>query len=342
MTFNEQNVNRDSDGKFGTKEGWPPDVALTSPDGFVSFYEYEGSVLSAPELRKKLGLDADADLNEAIQRQALERGVDLSQDFSSFDVPVHHLEKSYEMPTEDEGIDLDATELGMDEDRLHTPHARLTEDGKVGVSANYYENLLWNDDFTEEELDRAYPLVEGFFKERFGVEMNIPDNWNSIDLEFYAEFDKDEFSPSVVGTAFDSRSNFAKFVNESDPGTYGSPYAYNDLRKQIDAADFVEDRWATLDESKTIDASINASALPSGGRPTDAEAVAIARSLYAYGEWTGPGQEEVAHFAEHGWTKDTNSLRAGLTRTAEFTVNANLGNRASALVAWLDRNQDAE
>ena len=244
-----------------------------------------------------------------------------------------------DIPGGDDGLDLNEFELGFTEDQLSTPYARLTADGKVGVSANYYENLLWNDGFTEDELDAAYPLVEEFFKERFGaVLIGDGNGWDSVNVEFYAEFDRDEFGVAVVANEFGPRSGFDKFVRESDPGTFGAGYAYRDLRIQIDAGSFTKNRWKALREAKTIGAEAVAVSGPEV-TPTDSEAVALALSL-AGDDWGGPYQEEAQRLAEDGWVKNADGLLDGLEATIAGSVKKSVRDRALALIRWLNRGDE--
>lgn len=286
----------------------------TDPNGqprradLIDYYEFEHDFMSARQLREKLGLAADEPLPEDA---------------------VRYTETGFGLVDSEDGLDLDDDDLGMREDGLTLPFARQQDDGTFLVTASYYENLRWDDTFTEDELDLAMPLVEAFFEEQFGAELNVPDSWDSANLEFAATFHPDEFSPMIVANQFDQRAQFAKFRNQSDPGTYGSPYAYAELKRQIDRAVFSADRWSDLALSKTI--------LPSqiieGPGVTDAEALALAGAL------AGDQDSALGHFATKGWARDRDALRAEAEKSAQTVDHPNAARLSTMLLSWIDAEE---
>jgi hypothetical protein len=200
-------------------------------------YEFNGDIYSPAGLRKQLGVEPDADLNVATRASARQNDVDLEQDHNSHDAPITYLDKPYPLPSEGDYLELDDDELGFYDAELRNPTAFLTEDNKIVVVAEYTENLLWNDGFTTEELDDNSDIVRTFFHNKFNVDIiENGSDWDYLTLEFSTQYEPEEFSPLFIAGTFRDRVRYNKFRNESDPGTYGSVYAYTELRELIDAA----------------------------------------------------------------------------------------------------------
>ncbi len=332
MTFSETEHPRATDGTFTEKVGAAPEFALESPptDEAV-LYRYQGETLSEEGVRAALHLHPADSLDEAIEqlRAASEDG---------WRVPERFTEKRFRVPDE-EGYELELSDVEWEPSggEMMNPYARLNSDGVIELTGNYYENMLWNEEFTPEELDAAYPIVENFFRDRFGADIvDNGESWDSVMLEFSATYTPEEFSPSLVASTSEDRMQFIKFVNEHDPGTYGSPYAYADLRQQLDEAVLVTDRWTALREAEGIDADAVAnSPKRSTVGPTDAEAIALARSLSG-DEWSGPFQEQIELLAKNGYATNASGLRDGLEGTRAATVVTAKQRKAEALIAWLD------
>lgn len=129
---------------------------------------------------------------------------------------------------------------------------------------------------------------------------------------------------------------FIKFVNEHDPGTFGSPYAYDDLRQQLDEAVVAKDRFTALKDAENLDAdAIASSPRRNTAAPTDAEAIALARSLRG-DEWSGPAQEQIEMLAKDGYATNASGLRDGLESTRAATVFTAKQQKAQALLSWLE------
>lgn len=335
MTFDSELHPRDDDGKFAEKTGAAPEFALVSPSADAAvFYRYRGDTYTEDGIREALQIrpsDPPEYLDEAIEqlRAAGESGWSLPERFTEEVFPV----------PDEEGYDLSLRDVEWEPSggEMSNPYARLNDDGEIELTGNYYENLLWAEDFTSEELDSAYPIVEKFFRDRFGAEiLDNGEGWDSVMLEFSTTYKPNEFAPSFVANTSEERMRFIKFVNEHDPGTYGSPYAYDDLRKQLDEAVLVSDRWTALREADGLDAdTIANSPKRTTVGPTDAEAVALARSLSGDG-WTGPFQEQIQLLATDGYATNASSLRDGLESTRAATVFTAEQRKAEALLAWLD------
>lgn len=333
MTFDNALHPRDDSGKFSEKLGSAPSVDLASDE--VELYRYRGDAYTVDGIREELGIEAAEPaetLNEVIE--TLREGGE--HDWS---LPERFTEKRFDLPDEEDGYELDTDAVGWypaDGD-LRNPYARLLEDGSVELTGDYYENMLWNEEFTAEELDDAYPIVEKFFQDRFDAEiLDNGESWDSVMLQFSTTYQPEEFSPSIVANTSEDRMGFVKFVNEHDPGTFGSPYAYGELRDQLDAAVVATNRHASLNAAEGLDAdAIARSPKRSTQAPTDAEAIALARSLSG-DEWSGPYSSEVESLAKNGYAVNADGLREGLYSTKESTVQVAKQARVDALMSWLE------
>lgn len=335
MTFNPTDHPREPDGTFAEKTGAAPEFALSSPPTDVAtLYRYQGDTFNEDGIRDALGIRRD-EPNETVDEAIEQMRAGGERDWS---LPERFTEPRFELPDE-EGYDLSDRDVGWEPggNQPTNPYVRLLDDGSVQLTGDYYENIMWNEEFTEDELNDAYPIVEKFFQDRFGAE--IVDNggeWDTLQLSFATTYKPEEFSPSFVTSTSEDRMKFIQFVNERDPGTYGSPYAYADLRQQLDEAVVTSNRWTALKEADGIDASaVAGSPRRTTEAPNDAEAVALARSLSG-DEWSGRHSEEIESLARNGYATNSSALRGGLEATRVATVFADKQRRAEALLSWLE------
>lgn len=118
--------------------------------------------------------------------------------------------------------------------------AHFGDDGSAYVSAMVYENFLWDDRFTEDELDHYQPIVEDVWRERFGADLHVHTDWESVDVTIATpDIPQDELTHGRAADEF--HKTWAKYGNETDPGTFNSPYVGNELRERIDEAKRLED-----------------------------------------------------------------------------------------------------
>lgn len=333
MTFNEHEVNRATDGRFSEKLGSAPVVGLPSDE--VTLYRYHGDVFTVDGIREELGIEA------AEPEETLEEVIVQLRDGGEhhWSLPERFTEKRLDVPDED-GVDLDEETIGWypNDGDMTMPHARRLEDGSIELTGSYYENLRWSGEFTEQELDDAYPIVEKFYRDYFDAEISgSVESWDSVMLDFSTVYQPDEFSPSVVANTSEERMGFVKFKNETDPGTFGSPYAYDFLRERLDEAVVTKERWNAIRKAGSIDADAVASH-PDRimSPPTDAEAIALAQSLSG-DEWSGPHAEQIEMLSERGYAENAADLRRGLEKTREATVMVAKQRRVDALLSWLER-----
>ena len=104
----------------------------------------------------------------------------------------------------------------------------------VNVSVFLKENLLWDDMFTEEELNEHHEIVDDVYSEWFGVTDLDGDEWENVDVNLQIQVPLAEASQRIIAAR--AWGAYAKFRNETDPGTFGSPYVGHEIRKRIDAA----------------------------------------------------------------------------------------------------------
>lgn len=333
MTFDNALHPRETDGKFAEKLGSTPAVDLAPNE--TALYWYKGDVYTTDGIREELGIE-DAEPAETLDDviETLRAGGE--HDWS---LPNRFTEKRFDIPSQEDGYDLDLKDVGWEPSggEMSNPYVRVLEDGSVELTGNYYENMLWSEDFTEDELNEAYPIVEKFFRERFDAEIiDNGESWNSVMLEFSTAYQPEEFTPSFVANTSEDRMGFVKFVNEHDPGTFGSPYAYDDLRERLDSAVVASDRHSAVEAAAGLDAdAIARSPKRTTEAPTDAEAIALARSLSG-DEWSGPYSSEIEQLAKRGYAENASGLREGLYSTKEATVQVAKQARVDALLSWLE------
>lgn len=333
MTFDNALHPRDESGKFSEKLGSTPTVDL-APDE-TALYWYRGDVYTTDGIREELGIE------KAEPAETLDEVIETLRAGGEHDwsLPTRFTEKRLDIPSDEDGYDLDLKDVGWEPSggEMSNPYVRVLDDGSVELTGNYYEDMLWSDDFTEEELSDAYPIVEEFFRERFDAEIiDNGESWNSVMLEFSTAYQPEEFTPTFVANTSEERMGFVKFVNEHDPGTFGSPYAYDELRERLDTAVVARDRHTSLKAADGIDVDAVASSFRrTVEAPTDAEAIAIARSLTG-DEWSGPHSQEIESLAKNGYALNASGLREGLYSTKESTVQVAKQVRVDALMSWLD------
>lgn len=133
---------------------------------------------------------------------------------------------------ENEGIELDtngyeyAWNVGVTVDPFDEDIAE--------TNVNVFDDLLWRGDFTEEELDEHYEIVEDVYRTHFGGYINVPDSWDNIDVTLRRSIPREGLTEEAAHEA--AWESYAKWLNETDPGTFGSPYIGTELRRRIDVA----------------------------------------------------------------------------------------------------------
>lgn len=107
------------------------------------------------------------------------------------------------------------------------------DDETANLEISTYENFLWfEDEFTPEELDANQDIVEEVYAEWFGASLYSDGDWRSTHVTITTQL------PVAHATELLALERawgpWAKFRNETDPGTFGSPYVGAEIRKRID------------------------------------------------------------------------------------------------------------
>lgn len=102
----------------------------------------------------------------------------------------------------------------------------------TGIDVTVYENMLWSDRFTEEELNEHADIVGDVYREWFGAELEDGDAWESVCVTFKSTIDNHRATPLLI--LEQAHNQYAKYLNETDPGTFGSPYVGTEIRRRID------------------------------------------------------------------------------------------------------------
>lgn len=213
------------------RQGWPAVVELRQTyredsihDGDIGEYESEDYTVHR--------LNSKGQLEGVLK----ERGTDTSDEktfYSADDHVINYAEAIREKSTyfathpevdadeqfqatkiipDDVGAD-DYVELGWIDDSYQDNGGRVPtnaalhfdeEAGTAYVSATMYENFLWDERFTEEELDRYQPIVEELYQERLGADLHVHDaGWESVDVSIASkDIPLDEVTNGRVGDEF--------------------------------------------------------------------------------------------------------------------------------------------
>lgn len=129
--------------------------------------------------------------------------------------------------------------------------ARTDEDNPdiVNVDITLHENFLWDagtgiedDDEREAALDERRALLDEYqhivdevFQDSFNANItDVPDDWDSAMVEVRVPVPRSHFTESLVIEK--TYNAMAKYRNETDPGTYGSPYVMAEVWARIEKA----------------------------------------------------------------------------------------------------------
>lgn len=107
------------------------------------------------------------------------------------------------------------------------------------IDVEHSENMLWREDddgnnvdgLSEDYLNDNYQHVDSFFRERYNAEVGGSE-WDNTSITMEKTVPADTLTESrLVEHAYNIN---AKFVNESDPGTYGSEYYVPKMKEHIE------------------------------------------------------------------------------------------------------------
>lgn len=108
------------------------------------------------------------------------------------------------------------------------------DDDEATLEVLVYHDFLQSGEFTEEELDENHEVVAEVYREWFGGELDTAEGWRDASLNMSIPVRRDIATESILFSAAYNRH--AKYLNETDRGTFGSPYVGSELRRRIDAA----------------------------------------------------------------------------------------------------------
>lgn len=160
---------------------------------------------------------------------------------------------------------------------LVSPDANSGSEDDAAVVVRATGNLRWNDEFTEAELDAHYPVVEQAYKQWFNADITVPDSWENFDVEMSKDVPRSTLCDATVNEA--AWDIAAKWHNETDPGTYNSPYFGAHLRILIDDSRVVDNRFNLTPAVVPADLSQE--------KFNDGEALAIAKELHEQASGAG-------------------------------------------------------
>lgn len=255
--FNESDHPRISNGTFTDKPQSAPEVTPLGERPVFTIRaengnEYVTAAGSADEaLRQYLsGLDPNEEgtYPAAITQEGDEAGVvvftnmygdaktleELRHAHSSLDGWEAKIEPLVDVPELHEGTAvLDSIREGLADGthRVSLVELARAEDGNLNLEITVEDNLLWNDLFTEAELDEHSDLVKEVYQEWFNAGLD-GDEWDAQSVTLNVPIKDGEHTETLLFSK--GYGAHAKFLNETDPGTFGSPYIGAEIRKRID------------------------------------------------------------------------------------------------------------
>lgn len=141
--------------------------------------------------------------------------------------------------TDDGSLTWTGREIGLD--HLNVTDAGVAgsaEDGSVYAYATVYENPVAAGALTREQFDRGDLYLRDALHDEYGIEIHHAED-DVLHMEFTADLRGEHtVSDLMVSDVLESKTELARWHNESDAGTYGSPYFYSGIRKNIDAGFF--------------------------------------------------------------------------------------------------------
>lgn len=158
-------------------------------------------------------------------------------DLSLADCDSHHEELIELGDPEDEPVELEQVRQWLSEsprDQVSEVTIRASENDqyRADIDVTVYENLRWNDLFTEDELNEHSDIVAQVYQEWFNAELDLPDSWDSVRVTIRTSIDKNRATPLLVLES--AWRPYATYRNETDPGTFNARYVGREIRERID------------------------------------------------------------------------------------------------------------
>lgn len=140
---------------------------------------------------------------------------------------------------------------------LDTPpfevYARRNDDGSRDVTVDVLNNFLWDAElhFSDESdgidpddgltpaeryeawLNEHSGTVEEVFRERFNADIDVTETWENATVSLGVNVPYERFTERLVTE--DCWNAMSKFLNETDPGTYGSTYVMAEVSRRVEA-----------------------------------------------------------------------------------------------------------
>lgn len=209
--------NPDADVQVKAESGWNGvtglygyiDHAVPAPKpGQRLVCEYQGEIFDASELanRKLTLFDVEARVEDVVVLEPETRA---------------DLEQVREALTERPGDGPVLVDCELDPDNP----------AQLKVNALTTHDFLWDGMLTEDELNSYPDVVDDVFLDWFGADVS-GDSWEAADITIVGTVPAENATESIVADRM--WGQWAKFRNETDPGTFGRPYVGAEIRRRID------------------------------------------------------------------------------------------------------------
>lgn len=148
---------------------------------------------------------------------------------------------------------------------------RDEETGERHIDIGLNENLLWNADSQcpdedyeddsdldpddersaaeqrfEKWLNENEETVKEVYLEWFNADLDVPDTWETATVTLRKTVPYERFTDSLV--IEDVYPLLADHTNRTDPGTHGSPYVMNEIRRRVEQRQEEAERQAELEQ----------------------------------------------------------------------------------------------
>lgn len=151
------------------------------------------------------------------------------------DFPVSTVHASRDEETGGRHIDVDLNTSFTWDAETQFPDDEA-EDGDERTPAERYE--AW--------LDENRDIVEQVYLEWFNADIDVPDTWDSATVTLRKTVPYERFTESLV--LEDIYPLLAKWTNETDPGTFNSPYVMGEVRRRVEEREAEAERKAELEQ----------------------------------------------------------------------------------------------
>lgn len=96
-----------------------------------------------------------------------------------------------------------------------------------------YDNLTWDEDLSEDDLDAHRDIVEAVYREWLNADIDVHEDWSNFTATIAVDTPRDLATNRYITSA--AYGAVAKWANRTDPGTYGSPYIGAEILRRIEA-----------------------------------------------------------------------------------------------------------